>query len=551
MTRLFRSPAWFGLALGAVSCSSAPSDMGAPLADMAVIPDLVSDRQPMTAPDDAAPLDLAPSPDLTSDLATPDLPPPFDAIDSPDLPTIPDLTAPPDLATLPDLAGPPTLASVAPPKGPTTGNVTITINGGGFVPGATVAVNGVMAKNVSFVSAGQLTFTLPASMAFGAVPLVVTNPNHQSASANNLFAYYFGTLSFTPTITSAGGNPKALVALDFDGNNVLDVAVANCNDNTVGLLSGKGDGSFKALGPIAAGKCPYAIAAGNLRGNGALDLAVIDNTSHTLGILLSSGGGFKAGGTFNVPAAPAAVAFGNFDNDKNLDVAVASSGNGNLVILHGDGQGGLINPTPTPGQLLKAPRALAVGLFNQDAVADIALLDEDACQVDMYLGTGSPDFPSNSNPFGFATGQDPTDLQAADLNGDGALDLVVVNSGFKQGQCGNSRNSVSVLIGTGDGKFNPPMTFPAHMAPHAAAIADFNGDGKPDIAVSNVGSSDLSVLLGKGDGSFAAPANFDKGGSGTFGIVAGDFNGDGKIDLATSDTGADPGTVTVFLNTSH
>src|SRR5256885_14056753 len=106
-----------------------------------------------------------------------------------------------------------------------------------------------------------------------------------------------------------------------------------------------------------------------------------------------------------------------------------------------------------------------------------------------------------------------------------------------------------VLIG--DGTFKAPVSYGAGTQPSYAAIGDFNGDGKPDVAVTNQVSNSVSILLGNGDGTFGAPVNFTVG-TNPRSVAVGDFNGDGKVDLAVANFGnsADTvtkGTVTILL----
>ena len=113
---------------------------------------------------------------------------------------------------------------------------------------------------------------------------------------------------------------------------------------------------------------------------------------------------------------------------------------------------------------------------------------------------------------------------AGDFNGDGRPDLAVANYGS---------NDVSVLLGNGDGTFQPQVTYAVGSSPVALVAGDFNGDGRPDLAVANYGANDVSVLLGNGDGTFQPQVTYAVGSSPTA-LVAGDFNGDGRTDLAVA-----------------
>ena len=130
---------------------------------------------------------------------------------------------------------------------------------------------------------------------------------------------------------------------------------------------------------------------------------------------------------------------------------------------------------------------------------------------------------------------------AADINGDGKLDVVAVNSS----------NHVSVALGNGDGTFQPAVNYQVGEMPSAVAIADFDGDGTLDLAVSNLSlnaAGSLSFLAGKGDGTFRPAVTVD---AGTFpsSTITGDFNSDGRTDLVLINGYLSP--ALVLLSTGH
>ena len=117
---------------------------------------------------------------------------------------------------------------------------------------------------------------------------------------------------------------------------------------------------------------------------------------------------------------------------------------------------------------------------------------------------------------------------AGDFTGDGRTDLAVANSGS---------NDVSVLLGNGDGTFQPQVTYAVGTGHDALVAGDFTGDGRTDLAVANYGSNDVSVLLGNGDGTFRNQVTYAVG-TGPDALVAGDFTGDGRTDLAVANYGS-------------
>ena len=132
-----------------------------------------------------------------------------------------------------------------------------------------------------------------------------------------------------------------------------------------------------------------------------------------------------------------------------------------------------------------------------------------------------------TGPTDFPTGVSPVSATTGDFNADGKLDLAVANAG----NTGQTSTTVSILLGNGDGTFEPHVDYQVGNNPVAAAVGDFNGDGKLDLAVTNVFSDTVSILLGNGDGTFQTHRDYATG-SEPGAVVAADFNGDGKLDVA-------------------
>ncbi|PYM87134.1 MAG: hypothetical protein DME09_00365, partial [Candidatus Rokuibacteriota bacterium] len=136
-------------------------------------------------------------------------------------------------------------------------------------------------------------------------------------------------------------------------------------------------------------------------------------------------------------------------------------------------------------------------------------------------------FPSPAPAADFAVGTSPFSVAMGDFDGDGKPDLAVANGGS---------NDVSVLLGNGDGTFKPAKNYEAGLGggPLWVAVGDFNLDGKLDLVVANSSSDSVGVLLGNGDGTFRPSVTFPAGGTAPQSVAVGDFNGDGKPDLAVA-----------------
>jgi len=330
---------------------------------------------------------------------------------------------------------------------------------------------------------------------------------------------------------------------DLNGDGNLDLAVANQFSGNVSVLLGRGDGTFQAATNAAAGSGPSSAVVADLSGDAKLDLAVADSASTNVSILIGKGDGtFEAPVSFGVGDASQSVQVGDFNSDGKRDLAVVNRASATVSVLLGRVDGtfeAAVSYGTGPD-----PLSVVVGDFNGDgkpdlAVANSALFDEPP-SVSILLGNGDGTFQAAVNQ---AAGISPRSLAAGDFDGDGRADLVVANYGsFGGAQLTNS--NVSVLLGRGDGTFDAAVNYTAGEGPLSVTTADFNGDGKLDVAVANDRSGSVSLLLGKGDGTFEAALNFGAG-LNPASIAAGDFNGDGKPDLAVVNARG----VLVLLNT--
>jgi hypothetical protein len=186
------------------------------------------------------------------------------------------------------------------------------------------------------------------------------------------------------------------------------------------------------------------------------------------------------------------------------------------------------------------PASVAVGEFNGDGMLGLAIVQSSRNSVAILLGRVDGTLAPAAY---YDTGNQPVAVAAGDFNGDGRQDLVVANQNCESASYCGANGSISILLGNGDGTFQPHTEFASGAQPGSLAVGDFNGDGKPDLAVSNGTMDSVWVLLGNGDGTFQAPAPFTTP-TAAVRVVAGDFNGDGKLDLAVAGSGD---TLSIFL----
>ena len=350
------------------------------------------------------------------------------------------------------------------------------------------------------------------------VALNVTNPSGTLAPASG-------------SPFAAGNSPQAVATGDFNGDGNLDLALANNGDSTVTLLQGDGKGGFTKTGTLALAATPTGMVAGDFNHDGRLDLAV--GGKSTVQVFFGNGaGGFaQAGPTLQAGPDIQSMATGDFNNDGVPDFLTLNRTAGNLTIFLSDGFGGFYTPPGGPYKLGTNPYYAAIGDFNGDGNADIAVVNQSSNNMNLLVGNGMGGFTAaTGSPFTVAGG--PSSIIAGDFNGDGKLDVATSNV---------NTNTVAVLLGDGNGGFSQASGSPFSSGgafPIAIGTADFDGDGKPDLVVGNSNtdpSKNLFVFLGDGTGAFVQKGPFPGGSIGYGNLVTADFNRDGRPDAALSD----------------
>jgi hypothetical protein len=380
-----------------------------------------------------------------------------------------------------------------------------------------------------------------------------------AACCNTRYVSFFlngGNGAFSESFLAVGYDPVGLVAGDADGDGHFDLAVANFRSDDVSILRGDGAGGFADALSIPAGNGPGSVAFADVDRDGRIDLSVANELSGT--VLTRFGNG---DGTFGTPAKPITgfypqdLAFGDFDHDGHTDLAVTQATTfftpytGNLFLYPGFGDGTFGPETTLASGPGRGP-VLADDL-NGDGLADLAvgIISDGGVSVFQSRGDGTFD-PEQTYP----TGAYPVRVLSGDLNGDGLADLMVIDQGLYYPA---TPGDVSILLGIGGGLFGSTRSIAAGPSPGDGAVGDFNGDGRLDLAVVNrdttgSGNGQVLILLGDGQGGFA-PGTTLTAGISSWKIAAADFNGDGHLDLVVGNLGpfvcSDPceGDVSFFL----
>jgi len=426
-----------------------------------------------------------------------------------------------------------------------------------------------------YLGNGDGTFQAPSSYATGgnsAIPVVLGDFN-KDGKPDVLVTVAGPTLVFFPgngdgtlgTPSSTSFPPpffygaQAITTADFNGDGNLDVAVFASSYAEVAI--GNGDGTFQtpiAYGAFSAGGVYVSsMVAADMNGDGKPDLIVgSGNGINYAALLLNDGlGNFTNSSTFYLGGTEAAfVDVADFNGDGKNDIVLASNlaetggaDDGTLSVLLGNGDGTMRSATYVSegrdifGRYPAGP-AVAAADINGDGFQDLlypsgCVAGEPCSQsgFTLLLSDGAGGYQA---PLQFtAPGQQSQFLAIGDFNGDGKPDVAVFNG--CDASC--TATSVSIFLNTGNGTFANPVVYETGGSPYSTltmATGDFNGDGKGDIAVLQSDSSPQStigVLLGNGDGTFQPVVTTPLGSSGGTWIASADFNGDGKTDLVLAE----------------
>ncbi len=367
---------------------------------------------------------------------------------------------------------------------------------------------------------------------------------------------------------SVGSNPHSVAVGDFNRDGKLDVVTANYSSGNVSVLLGNGNGTLQTMVNYAAGTDPRSVTVADFNGDGAPDVAVANGGSSNVSVLLNNGSGvLQAAVNYGAGPAPTSVAAGDFNNDGRPDLAVTNSSGVDVLLNTGIGTFG----TAVSYAAGTGPSSVVVSDFNNDHNQDLLVGNTTSNNISILTGNGDGTFNAANS---YLAGSQPASVAAADINGDGNQDAVIVNSadGTVDGFVGEGNGNLQailnlalngtggpeyvvaadfnndghqdlatatyysggfVFLGMGAGTFGSWQSFPSVFGSNNIGVADFNGDGKPDLVVTSSYDQNASIFLGNGDGTFRTGASY--GVSEPLSLAVGDFNGDGRPDFATVD----------------
>lgn len=335
---------------------------------------------------------------------------------------------------------------------------------------------------------------------------------------------------------AVGKNPTSVTTADFNQDGLTDLITTNIGNNTLSVLFGNGDGTFKDPLSIPVCREPRAVSLNDFNRDGRVDLAVACSGSDQIAIFFGlENGAFGGGERYAVRRTPVSIASADFNGDQKPDLAVALR-NDKIKVLLGNGDGSFMDGAQYEHG--DTPTSIAAADLNGDGKADLAVSNGGpmSSAVSIWLGNGDGTFRRSAD---YRTGKRPLGVFLADFNNDRALDLLVING---------EMDTFTTFLGNGNGTFQKGKDSGADAGPNYGLAHDFNGDRLADVAIVNIQSNDLSILYGRGDGTFHYPPINYRTKTGPFALAT--FHVTTKEaeepGLAVADNGA--GSVSIFLH---
>jgi len=350
-----------------------------------------------------------------------------------------------------------------------------------------------------------------------------------------------GTGKFgAPNLITLAGDPTQPVLSDVNNDGKLDIVTAlstGTTDGKVSILLGNGTGGFSqaANSPFATFSFnPSVLVIGDFNEDGKRDLALPGSLGGVDVLLGDGAGGFAAGVNTPTSGSSLTLTAGDFNDDGHLDLL-----NGNRMIL---GSGTANFAAPIVVDLPEDTNAALAADVNHDNHLDLVAAGPSGLTIMLGNGAGNmvraKSYTSGFTIFGAAS----SFAVPGDFNEDGKLDLAAVQI-----------SGIGILEGDGTGAFNDVLSYHASIStPHYLVAADFNNDGKQDVAFNSAFPgfgpqiSGIEVALGDGSGGFTKKSVSNFGTVRLSSIAAADFNSDGKLDLAV--TRSEEGSVSILLN---
>jgi 6-phosphogluconolactonase (cycloisomerase 2 family) len=460
----------------------------------------------------------------------------------------------------------PTITTFSPTSGPIGTSVTITGTNFNTVAAANKVYFGavkVPEGGISSATSTSLTLTVPAGATYAPITVTDTTTGLTAYSSAPFVVTFpssriIDTTSFAAKVDfTTGAAPYSVAISDVDGDGKPDLVVANFNSDTVSVFRNTSTSgsitasSFTSKVDFATGSLPSSVTTGDVDGDGKPDLVVSNYFGSTVSVFRNTStsgsitsGSFASKVDFTTAAYPSSVGILDVDGDGKPDLVVVCEGSNKVSVFRNTSTSGSMTSGSfaskvdfTTGANGRGP---AMSDVDGDGKPDLVVANLNSGTFSVFRNTSTSGSIAFASKVDFATGTQPQSVAIGDVDGDGKPDVVVTNS---------DANAVSVFRNT---SVSGSITFASTVdftTPHPfrVAVGDMDGDGKPDLVVSN-GSDTISVFRNtstSGSIAFASKVDFATGAS-PYGVAIGDIDGDGKPDVVVTNAGDN--TVSVLRN---
>lgn len=437
----------------------------------------------------------------------------------------------------------PSITTFAPASGVVGSSVTITGTGFNTVAANDIVFFGATQATVTAATATSLTVMVPPGSTYKYISVTNLGVNLTAYSTKPFIVTFSGDIAFgSQQVLAAGTNPISVIISDIDHDGKPDLVVADYSTSSVSVLrntSTAGSASFATGLSFATGSDPFSVGVADIDGDGKPDVVAVNQNDNTISVLRNTSSvgsiSFAAQVTFSIGNSPNNLSISDIDGDGKPDVAVANYNGSNLSVLRNTSTVGTISfATAVSFATGFQSTSIVAGDIDGDGKPDLAVGNSGNADISVLRNTSIVGTISFATQVTFATGTGPFSISIGDIDGDGKPDLAVANDGS---------STVSVLRNTsisGTINFATQLTFSTGSEPLFVAIGDIDGDGKPDLAVANGQGTSISVLHNtstSGNISFAAQVSFATGSS-PYSIGIGDLDGDGRADLVVANEGS-------------
>ncbi len=341
--------------------------------------------------------------------------------------------------------------------------------------------------------------------------------------------YYFANYK-------VGKNPTTVSPIDVNQDGITDLVTTNMGNNTLSILLGVGDGTFRDQVQLSVCREPRSLVFGQFNRDQYPDVALACSGGDEIAVLFGRADGkFEEGPRYPVHRTPIAIASDDINGDHAADLVVALR-NDKIKVFLGTGTGEFNHGAQY--EYGDTPTSVALADLNGDAKVDLVVTNGGPMSnaVSIWLGNGDGTF---RGPTDYRSGKRPLGVSFGDFNNDRVRDLLVING---------EQDSFTTFLGNGNATFRPGHDSGANAGPNYGLARDFNGDRRVDVAIVNIQSNDLSILFGRGDGTFEYPPRNYRTKSGPFAVAM--FRVTTKEaeepGLVTADNG--DGSVSIFLH---